>query len=89
MQGYKVFNIFFLFTDGEGEFRIDFQVYKSLRYNSSYGSEEFPIHVSLANRIYFEISLNRKDLRIFPQNCYATKTRNYLDTTRYHIIEER
>jgi len=72
-----------------GSFRIDFEVFKSLLYNHSYGTQEFPIHVSLKNRIYFQISLDQKDLRVVPQNCYATKTKNYLDTVRHYLIQDR
>jgi len=69
-------------------FRIDFQVYKSLQYGHSYGREEFPIYLAVSNRIYFEVSIDKKDLSILPRTCYATKTQSYQDEQRYHLIQD-
>ena len=77
------------FLGANASFRIDFQVYKSLQYSHSYGREEFPIYLAISNRIYFEVGIDKKDLRILPRSCYATTTQSYQDEPRYYLIENR
>jgi len=74
---------------GVGNFKIDFQVFKSSLYNYSYGTEEFPIVTTLSNRMYFELSLNKRGLKLVPQNCYATMQRSYQSQPRYFLIQDR
>jgi len=74
---------------GVGSFRIDFQVYKTMRYQDSYGTEEFPINVALDNRIFFELALSEKNLKLLPHNCYATKDKSFQSQPRYYIIQDR
>ena len=78
-----------IFVGANASFRIDFQVYKSLQYNHSYGREEFPIYLAISNRIYFEVGIDKKDLSILPRSCYATKTQSYQDEPKYHLIQDR
>jgi len=75
-------------TKSNGTFRIDFQVYKSLSYNHSYGREEFPIYLAISNRIYFEVGIDKENLHILPRTCYATKTQSYQDEPKYYLNED-
>ena len=77
------------FLAGNASFRIDFQVFKSMAYEKTYGTDEFPIYLSMRSRIYFELSMDREQLNIIPQNCYATKTRSYMANPKYYLIQER
>uniref|UniRef100_A0A7M5V3J7 ZP domain-containing protein n=1 Tax=Clytia hemisphaerica TaxID=252671 RepID=A0A7M5V3J7_9CNID len=77
------------YKEANASFRIDFQVYKSLAYDDSYGTEEFPIYLQVSHRIYFELSLDKKNLSVIPHNCYATKTPSYLADPKYYFIEKR
>ena len=81
---YLILNI-----ENNGTFRIDFQVYKSLSYNHSYGREEFPIYLAISNRIYFEVGIDKENLHILPRTCYATKTQSYQDEPKYYLNEDR
>ena len=85
--GWNYFSM--IFVGANASFRIDFQVYKSLQYNHSYGREEFPIYLAISNRIYFEVGIDKKDLSILPRSCYATKTQSYQDEPKYHLIQDR
>jgi len=72
-------------TQANASFRIDFQVYRSLAYSHSYGREEFPIYLQVSNRIYFEVAIDKDELSILPETCYATKTNSYQDEPRYYL----
>eukprot|EP00111_Clytia_hemisphaerica_P016624 TCONS_00049290-protein len=78
------------YARNNASFEINFQVYKSDAYDHPYGTEEFPIHLPISKRLYFELALSRSDeMKIIPQSCWATSDRSYLSQARYYIIEER
>ena len=51
--------------------------------------DEFPIRLGRDDRIFMEVSLNKNDLNLVPQNCYATKTRDHASQPRYDLIVDR
>ena len=61
------------------------------KYGEIYNAEDFPIAVSLQQRLYFQISVDTPDTRlgIVADACFATPVRRRTTQEKYDIITDR
>ena len=75
---------FFLLDD-----TANFDIKLSRATDNTYSTEDLSSTLKLGAMLYFKIELSsvRNDLKISPQSCYATNTRDSAD--RYFLIKDR
>ena len=89
--GWKPSNRKLVFSDeGKGNFTLSLNMFPDKRFVSPYMKDDFPVTVSLRERLFFEVSMTSGDkhLSIITDRCYATPTQNKKNSLKYEFITE-
>ncbi|XP_038070717.1 uncharacterized protein LOC119739745 [Patiria miniata] len=75
--------------DGYGTFNFSLRLYHSNNYARPYQSVDYPVHVGMGNKLYFEArTWSEPGLQLFVQTCRATPTTNPDDFHGYTFIQD-
>ena len=66
-------------------------MYKTSNYTESYLPSDFPVTLDDSGDIYLKLVFDSSvdELKMVPQNCYATITPNKDAALRYYLIKDR
>ena len=77
------------YESGYGRFNFSLKMYKDGNFKKSFKHGDFPIDVSLKERLYFEArSWAREGTQLLLDSCRATPTANPFDEVHYTFIQE-
>ena len=77
-------------SDKEGDLNLGLSVFKDIDYHKPYGDQDFPVGVSVSQRIFMQLEVASPDKRltVAAHRCHATPDQNANNSIFYDIIAE-